>query len=169
MEFWCKPGDILLYGKPPTLSTKLIEVGEELEDGTQEKEYYHVAIALNQFDKIEAQGKNVGIASIDYGRFDVYRPPIPAYQIKQGLGETRKLVGEPYDWWLIIDEAPARPDAQLNSSTGIIHPVERATREDMFDASRFLFCKGTVGAFEEVAEPDPEAIYLAVKDYRVRR
>ena len=100
MDFWCQPADILLYSKPPNLSTRLIEVGERLEDGKQPMEFYHVAIALDPYTKIEAQGKSVATAPIDYecGHLAIFRLPTAPKVCNAALRGLMRLEGEPYDW-----------------------------------------------------------------------
>ncbi len=161
-----EPGDILLYRKSPSIADRLVEFGERLEDGAQDREYYHVAIALNANDKIEAYGKSVAIHPIDYGNFDAFRPPIAPRRIGIGLGTIRQYVGQAYDWWLIID------DALRYISRGVFHlPVSfiRSTER------RGKVCSSLVVSYFKAAywgpnltsNASPEDIWIAVKDYPV--
>lgn len=104
MTTLCRPGDILLYRKKRTLSTDAIELGEWLEDGAESREYYHVAIALDAYRKIEADGRSVAINLIDYGNFDAFRLPVNKSRRLWALSRIRNFVGQPYDWWLILDD-----------------------------------------------------------------
>lgn len=106
-SFRCRPGDVLLYPlvgfRHPTEDA--ISLGEYLEDGPQGRYYYHVAIALNDSEKIEADGRYVAIHPIDYGNPDVFRPPASVIKIGSALWKIRNwFLGQRYDWWLIIDD-----------------------------------------------------------------
>lgn len=92
-----------MYRYAPNLDTRLIQLGELLEDG-RPRPYYHTAIALDVNRKIEAQGKTVAITEIDYGNFEPFRPPLTRTQIEEGLSVVLADEGEPYDWPLIIDD-----------------------------------------------------------------
>lgn len=164
-EFFAREGDILLYSHAPNLSTRLIQFGEELEDGMQPVECYHVAIALDGYRKIEADGKNVAINPIDYERCAVFRPPIDKGHIRQGLGETLKLVDQPYDWVLILD------DALRYFTHNYIHlPVQYVKSQER----RKKICSSLVAFYFGKAQwghlgrnASPEDVWLQVKDWPV--
>jgi hypothetical protein len=106
MKKVCKRGDVILYKKPPTFLTSAEEFGEELEDGFGHPMYYHVAIALTDTRKIEANGMYVATAPIDYGpHIDCFRPPTPPADIERALQRVLICKGQGYDWWLIADDA----------------------------------------------------------------
>ncbi|MCL6442088.1 MAG: hypothetical protein K6T83_01255 [Alicyclobacillus sp.] len=166
MSDWCKPGDILLYPHPPNLSTRLIELGERLEDGKQPIEFYHVALALGPYDKLEADGKRVEVNPIDYGKFIAYRPPIPKDRRDKALAEMRKYIGQPYDWWLILD------DALRYLTRGVVHlPVRFISSQER----RKKVCSSLVARYLAAAEwgpklgpnSSPEDLWLAVREYPV--
>lgn len=161
-----RPGDILMYRHAPNFDTKLIQFGEELEDGCEQDEYYHCAIALNPNTKIEAQGKSVAVDQIDYGNFDVFRPPLMADQISEGLSAVKECIGQRYDWVLIID------DALRYLTRNLIHlPVRYVKSEER----KKKICSSLVALYLDAAgwkkdwslSVSPEDVYLAVKDWRV--
>ncbi|WDL97791.1 hypothetical protein [Alicyclobacillus sp. ALC3] len=156
----------MLYHKPPNLSTRLIEFGEKLEDPGHAQYFYHVALALGPYYKIEADGKTVAINPIDYGKFEGFRPPIPPKQRDAALAQVHKLVGEPYDWWLIID------DALKYGTCGVVHLPVRFIKSEERHAK---ICSSFLRKYFEDAEwgpreritVSPEDIYLAVKAWPV--
>lgn len=160
----CEPGDILMYRHGNTLDKRLIDFGERLEDGAQSPMYYHVAIALGPNLKIEAQGKSVAIDTIDYGNFDPYRPPLSAAQIHDGLTAVKKCVGQPYDWWLIIN------DALSYLTHGIVHLptkwIESEERKSKICSSlAALYFKAAGLGVRWALSVSPEDIFLAVKEW----
>lgn len=160
------PGDILLYGKHSGPITHLIDWGEIIEDGKQSKEFYHVAIALNEYTKIEADGKNVAIKPIDYGNFDIYRPPIKKDNINKGLNATRKLIGQPYDWPLIIDDALRYlTKGHVHLPTKWINSLERHMK--ICSSVAAFYFKYTGWYQSKNWHPSPEDIYLMVKKWPV--
>lgn len=128
-EFRCRPGDILLYPLTSLLHPveDAISAGEYFEDGPQARYYYHVAIALNDTDKIEADGRFVAIHPIDYGKPDVFRPPASAIKISTALWKVRNwFLGQRYDWWLIFDDVlRALSGNRLHLSIDFINSKER--------------------------------------------
>lgn len=97
-----QPGDILLYRKLRNRNTELIKFFERRENGPQVRGYNHVAIALDNQSKIEANAKRITIEPINYGSFDVFKPPIP--QRNTAIDYLMGFVGQPYDWWLVTDD-----------------------------------------------------------------
>ncbi|EPZ47618.1 hypothetical protein [Alicyclobacillus acidoterrestris] len=160
------PGDILLYRNPPTFLTHLIDIGEYFEDGQRSPIYYHVAIALNDKEKIEANGNQVAIAPIDNGgTFDVYRPPILPRNIRDGLSYVKSLEGQRYDWLLIVD------DALRYSTHNIVHlPVAMVKRSERYRK----ICSTVVAEYFRAAHyinlsgnVSPQDVYLAIADFEV--
>lgn len=99
-------GDILLYRRVMTLTEALIDVGEVLEDGPQNKIYYHCAVALDEYHEISALASGVRVYSITYNdEFDIYRLPIPPDKLKESLDRLKTLEGQPYDWVCIVDDS----------------------------------------------------------------
>ncbi len=98
-------GDVLGYYKATTTLEALIQFGERLEDGPHNREYYHVAVALDNFSKIEADGVKVAINPItsDNG-YAIFRLPVSQSKIDQALTKLRGLMGQRYDWVLIVDD-----------------------------------------------------------------
>lgn len=104
-RFYCQPGDILFYFKSPNLETRLIQIGEDLEEGETAIWPYHVAVALTAYVKVEANGKKTDIVPIDYGKFRLCRPPYDPAKINQALGWARTQAGRLYGWIGIADQA----------------------------------------------------------------
>lgn len=165
-----REGDILLYRKGGHVSEALIDFGEELEDGIQAREYYHVAVACNSQLKIEANGfEPVCITNIiDDGTFDVFRPQIPISRIRDGLYALRKLEGQKYDWWTIADEALRDLTFNLiHLPENFINDEERR-RKICSTLVAFYFRKCEWGVLKRWPKPSPEDIYLLVKEYQVK-
>jgi hypothetical protein len=163
-EIWLKKkvvktGDILLY-YPSNLIWEAVVVGEILEDGIQDKEYCHVAIALNDREKIEADGHAVVINPIDYKeRFDVYTVSEDRDAIHKALTSVQKYLGQGYDWLEIIDQA------LRDLSHGLLHLPKHLIMQS--EAHRKI-CSTLAAVYLkelgiEVKElPSPEDIYLAI-------
>ena len=102
-----EPGDVLAYWRVRSIFEELIDAGETLEDGRQAKEYYHVSVALNGKQQIEAlTSSGVGIHPIIYdGSFDVFKVPVSKSQRDRGLGKAVLLDGNKYNWWAVVDDA----------------------------------------------------------------
>jgi hypothetical protein len=154
-----KTGDILLY-YPSNLIWEAVVVGEILEDGIQDKEYCHVAIALNDREKIEADGHAVVINPIDYKeRFDVYTVSEDRDAIHKALTSVQKYLGQGYDWLEIIDQA------LRDLSHGLLHLPKHLIMQS--EAHRKI-CSTLAAIYLkelgiEVKElPSPEDIYLAI-------
>jgi hypothetical protein len=163
-----REGDILLYYEGGRRFAPFIEIGEILEDGRQPREYYHAAIALDSRHKIETDGFPVMITNIIYdGSFDVFRPPIPLPDIRRGLYATRQLIGQRYDWLLIID------DALRFLTRGVIHLprkwVESEERRRKVCSSLVAYYLRAAGwrEIQRWPPPTPEDLFLALKDYQV--
>jgi hypothetical protein len=163
-----REGDILLYYKGGAWSAPLIDLGEILEDGWQKREYYHCAVALDAQQKIETDGYPVKVDNIQYdGSFDLFRPPIPAQDIRRGLDATRQLIGQKYDWLLIVD------DALRFTSRGIIHLprrwIESEERRRKICSSLVVYYLRAAGwhGVRRWPPATPEDLFLALKDYQV--
>lgn len=162
----CKAGDILLYEKPPNLDTRLILDGERMEDPGENRYFYHVAIALDVNRKIEAQGATVAIDQIDYGKFAVFRPPIPESHVKAGIASAMKCVGQKYDWLAIIN------DALSYLTRGLIHIPDKWVESS---ERKRKICSSLVADYFKAAQwgpkfgltVSPEDIYEAVKEWPV--
>ncbi|MFB5192646.1 hypothetical protein [Alicyclobacillus fastidiosus] len=160
----CESGDILLYETPPNLDTRLILKGERMEDPGGARYFYHVAIALDANWKIEAQGKTVAITDIDYGRFAVFRPPIPPSRVKNGVAAVRDCVGQNYDWLAIMN------DGLSYLTRGRIHLPKRWVESS---ERKRKICSSLVALYFNAAKwgpkfgltVSPEDIYEAVKDW----
>lgn len=161
-----QPGDILLYRKLHNGHTESIRFLERLENGAQALEYYHVALAFDSQSKIEANGKKVTIDPIDFGSFDVFRPPIPLQQRNIAIQHMKDLVGEPYDWWLVAD------DILRCVTRNVIHlPVSFVQIEEQHKK----ICTSLVVQYFTAAKwgptfhlnVSPEDIYFSVRDYRI--
>lgn len=171
--YLAKPGDILLYKKSPSILDKFIIDGEILEDGLHHREYYHVAIALDASNKIEAYGKSVRIDAIDYGNFDAFRPPISHPRIQTALSAVQKFVGQYYDWWLIVDDALRYMTRFIPRVLGGPWHLPVSFIKD--EERRGKVCSSLVVKYFTAAHwgpklgrnASPEDIYLAVKDYLV--
>lgn len=165
-----RTGDILMYyrpTKPHRLVERAIQLGEILEDGIQDREYYHVAIAVDAQTKVEANGVYVAKADIEKNRsFDLFRPPIAHHVRHQAMQTILTMEGQKYDWWLIFD------DVLRYISFGLLRLPESfiAEREQTEK-----ICSTLVGRYLRLAGykhvdkrfPSPEDIYLAVKRYKV--
>ncbi|GMA64939.1 hypothetical protein NZD89_06025 [Alicyclobacillus fastidiosus] len=171
--YLAKPGDILLYRKSPSIGDDLIIEGESFEDGRQDREYYHVAIALDANNKIEAYGKSVAIHPIDYGNFDAFRPPIGSHRVKSALAVIRRCVGQGYDWWLIIDDAiryltkfiPKRLGGPWHLPVSFIQSDER--RGKVCSSLAVAYLNAALWGPKLGRNASPEDIYLAVKDFPI--
>ncbi|MFB5192747.1 hypothetical protein [Alicyclobacillus fastidiosus] len=171
--YLAEPGDILLYRKYPSIGHDLIIDGEILEDGRQQREYWHVAIALDVKNKIEADGKTVAIHPIDYGNFDAFRPPIGSRRIDLALSVIRQFVGQGYDWWLIIDDAIRYATKRIPKCLG--GPWHLPAAFIQSEERRAKVCSSLAVAYFNAAvwgpkldrNASPEDIYLAVKDFPI--
>lgn len=104
-QFYCQPGDVLLYDRSNSFTARAIDAGEVLEDGPEDREFHHSAIALDPFYKIEADGKHTEIKPIDYGMFATFRPPYDRKKLPVALDWARKTqVGRLYGWIGIVDQ-----------------------------------------------------------------
>lgn len=99
-------GDVLAYWRTSNFTEELIDAGEVLEDGPQEREYFHVALALNSTQKIESlTSTGVGLHKIIYdGSFDVFKVPMTDTKKNRALNAALSLVGERYNWWAVVDD-----------------------------------------------------------------
>lgn len=160
-------GDILLYRVPDhsVLVEDAIKLGGYLADGAQRHEYFHAAIALDARDKIECNGGPVQVLPIDYGHFDVFRPPIPPPKVRGALFATRKWIGKKYDWVLIADDALRALTHNL-----VYLPVAWVKSEER----RRRICSTLVKAYLDAVpwgnlppRPIPEDLYILLKYYQV--
>lgn len=104
-EFVCNPGDLLFYFRVDDVGEALIIAGEDLEEHSAGPWPWHVAIALDAWSKIEADGRTTAIHPIDYHNCVVCRPPYPNTQkLNKELGWARKQIGRLYGWIGVIDQ-----------------------------------------------------------------
>lgn len=102
MGFEVQRGDILLYRKPPTFFTRLIEFGESLEDEGEDKYFYHVALALSDSRKIEADMLKVSERDIDFSEScEVYRP---IGDVEPTIPLVTSHIGEMYSLLADVDD-----------------------------------------------------------------
>lgn len=168
-----EPGDILLYREfqSDIVAEFAIDVGEFLEHGPEPHEYYHVAIVEGDGRKIESNTEKVEILEIGEAPFDPFRPPLSNIQIKIGLNAIFSLVNQPYDWWLIADEALREiTDNVIHFDEAFIHGKEMKEKICSTLVSYYFLRAG----FQPTnmgpgiwPKPTPEDIWLAVKDYPV--
>lgn len=163
---FANPGDILLYRKDPSVFDGLVDEFEEMEYRKQKEYFYHVGIALNNFETIEADGRYVEVNPIDYERADIFRPPINQQSINYALGEIRKYIGQSYDWILILD------DALRYLTRNLIHLPVRYIRSRERHAK---VCSTLVAKYLGYAgwgplyglNVSPQDLWFAIKDYEV--
>lgn len=103
-ESFCQAGDVLFYFDAPNVETRLIQFGESIEEHAPGPWPYHVAIALNATQKIEADGKETAINPIDYGKFVICRPPYDKRKLPKALAWSRRQEGKLYGWFGILDQ-----------------------------------------------------------------
>lgn len=164
---FANPGDILLYRKNPSVFDRLIVEFEEKEHRKQKEYFYHVGIALDSWNTIEADGRYVEVNPIDYERAEIFRPPISQQSINYALNEIRKYIGQRYDWMLILDDALRYITRNLiHLPIGYIRSTERHAKVCSTLVRRYFFYAGW-GLFYGVNE-SPEDIWLAIKDYEVK-
>lgn len=160
------PGDLLFYRKNPNLFNRLVDVAEEVENGRQKYEFYHCSIALNQWEKVEADGRRVNVNPIEPDGYSVFRPPINQQSINYALFEIRKYIGQRYDWTLIADDALRYlTHNHIHFPVNYIRSTERHAKVCSSLVARYFFYAGwsSFYGFNE----SPEDIWLAVKDYEV--
>lgn len=163
-----REGDILLFYANPTFEQELIELGERLEDGPQPRMYYHCAVATGERRKIEALSR-VYETSISYdGSFDVFRPSIPLVNVRKGLRYLRGLLGERYDWLLIVD------DGLRYLTQSIVHLPKRMVlnneRQRKICSSLvadYLDKAGFRCGLKTYAIPSPQDLAIALQPYQV--
>jgi len=170
MNHWyCKAGDVLLYDRSTSLTSRVIDAGEVIEDGVDDREFHHVAIALDPYYKIEADGNKTTIVPIDYGMFATFRPPYDRKKLHDALDWARTTqVGRLYGWVGILDQA-----LRIVSRSRLHLPrwfVQWAN-------ARWPYCSplGTAimirAGFNGVLPlppPNPEVVYHGFKDYEVQ-
>ncbi len=165
---WAQPGDILLYFRAPNLGTRLIQVGEELEDGVDKRMAYHVAVAMDQYTKIEANGHSVADAPIDYANCRVFRPPILSQNIHNGLHAVRKLIGQRYDWVLILDDALRYlSHDRVHLPVGYVRSEERRGKVCSSLVSVYLRAAAWEPAKALTRNASPQDDYLLLRAYEV--
>lgn len=166
MTGWCRPGDVLLYEHPPTRLTKLIEDGECREDPGEKRYFYHCAVALDAYSKIEADGRDTTINPIDYGNFACFRPPYDPVKLDGALSWARTQEGRLYGWIGVFDEG------LRDISGGYLHFSKWFIT---WANNRWPFCSWLGGEIMNRAgfmvpmwpPPCPEDIYEAVKKWPV--
>lgn len=168
-EIQVLPGNILLYDEVRTAGEALIDFGEILEDGPRANTFYHCAIALNGTRKLEADGKSIVDNPIVYdGAWRLFRPPISPAATLRALDADRKLVGEKYDDWLIID------DALRDATHNVLHlPGGFITYKELHEkvcSSYLLYhfrAAGSALADGFTANVSPQDWYLRLQRYEV--
>ncbi|WAH35060.1 hypothetical protein [Alicyclobacillus dauci] len=168
MQTWCEPGDVLVYFKPVNLTTRLIEYGEERIDPGEDRYAYHVAIALDRYNKVEANGQATEINPIDYDRCEVFRPPYDPAKLPGALAWAHMQVGRLYGWIGIIDQG------LRDISGGLLHlPRWFVTWAN----NRWPYCSTLAqsimsqAGFDGVPNwppPSPEDVYKTVKQWPVQ-
>lgn len=175
-------GDILLYRRINTAAEAAIVFGEVLEDGIEDREYYHCAIALSSTQKVEALGEICVTNIVQDGSFDVFRVPLHPDDIRQGLHAALKLVGQKYDWWLIADDVlryltrghvhlPKKfiesKERRMKICSSFVHYFfRRATRPKSSVYS--VAVRGSIlRRLKRWPPPSPQDLYLAVQEYEV--
>lgn len=167
-----KAGDVLLYKVPrghwyTKVFEGLIVDGEKLEDGKHKQEYYHIAVAISDKQKIEANGVDVAIDDIEYdGSFDSYTMPFSQEKIEEALEYIKGFQGEPYDWTLIVD------DALRYLSDNILHlPLELVAEKEKYEkicstfAVIYLIKLGLIKQEDIHKYYSPEDDYLLIKTF----
>lgn len=102
----CGPGTALFYFRATQFDERLVDEGEEWQDPKAPRYYYHVAVALDAKEKIEALGIGVCRDNIVYdGAFDAISPPVDPKKKNEALAKLLTLVGQRYDWWEDLDDA----------------------------------------------------------------
>lgn len=160
-------GDLLFYYKKKNflIFGNLIKFGEFLEDGRQEKTYFHVAIALDDKTLLEADGKTVTKNPIDYeDGFDVYRVSLP--KLDDAIQYALSLEGEKYDWTLIIDDGlKYLTHGFIHLPEEMIDKLEKHMKICSTLAEVYLEQGGFTGKIRD--EASPEDVYLPIKQYIV--
>lgn len=168
MTTWCEPGDLLIYSKNPDFFDKLVDLGEELEDGVHKVEVYHIAVALDRYKKIEALTTDVAVDSIDYGNFVICRPPYDPDNLKEALRWALTQEGKPYGWLGVIDQG------LRDISGGLLHfPKWIMIRTN----NRWPYCSWLTNRITHRAgwtdvpkwpPPSPEDIWLRAKAFLLK-
>lgn len=165
-----KRGDILLYDVVRTAGEALIDFGEILEDGPHADTFYHCAIAVDAANKYEATGKQIAEHPVVYdGSWRLFRPPISPDATARALIADSKLIGEPYDDWLIVD------DALRDATHNLIHlPGGFITNRELHSkvCSSFLLyhfhAAGSVLADGLTSNVSPQDWFLRLRRYEVQ-
>ncbi|MCL6453542.1 MAG: hypothetical protein K6T78_07930 [Alicyclobacillus sp.] len=164
----CRPGDVLFYFDADGL-TRLIEVGESLEEHSEGPWPYHVAIALGPEDKLEADFWDTVINPIQDGRpYVVCRPPYPnAVLLAQALHWGRGRVGRLYGWVGIVDQA------LRDISGGRLHLprwlIKRVDRLMPYCSTlvQSVLARAGVDIIPDWPPPSPADVWIALRDYAV--
>jgi len=168
-----KRGDLLLYYKSLNPVWIAIKVGEILEDGIQDREYFHCAVALDDKAELEADGIEVAVHPIIHdGSYDVFRPPLTEAQIEKGLSLINSYRGQKYDWWKIGDDALRFASGNaIHLPSGIVANEELHKKICNTPLAAYLWAAGFIkGANEQEATAflrSPEDGYLLLKGYQV--
>ncbi|GMA60073.1 hypothetical protein NZD89_10885 [Alicyclobacillus fastidiosus] len=159
-------GDILMFRRLQTLEVREIDWIERLKDGRQPYIYYHCSVVVDENTQIESDGKMVITNTIPSGGFDAFRPPILPENRQRGVEQVKKLVGQKYDWVLIVDDA-------LRALThNLLHlPIKFVAREERYRK----ICSTIVVAYLNAAGWNhgltqnalPEDIYIVLRNYQV--
>jgi hypothetical protein len=161
-----EPGDILLYHKLLTLEVREINLIQRLKTGPQSKFYYHSAIALDSKTLIESDGKRVVVNEILQGGFDAFRPPIPLEGRLAGIAYIRSLVGQKYDWLVVLDDVlRAFTHDLVHLPVRLVKNEERHRKICSTIVVTYLDGAGWKTALNRNSLP--EDIYLALESYQV--
>lgn len=97
---------VLFYYGARNFFDEVIDFGEHIEDGPAKHYFYHLAVAENSTNKMEALSNGVQEDVIDYSRqFLLVNPPVDPARKSTALHRLRSLIGQQYDWWVIVDDA----------------------------------------------------------------
>jgi len=168
MSVTCRPGDVLFYFDAAGL-TRIIQLGEDWEEHSDGPWPYHVAVALNSTNKLEADFWDTAINPIHDGRtYVVCRPPYSdAGQLARALQWGRGRVGRLYGWVGIIDQG------MRDLSRGRIHlPRWFVVWIDSLmpycsTLTESIVSRAGVHDIPEWPPPSPADDWLALKKYRV--
>jgi hypothetical protein len=171
-------GDILLYyedrqGLKEEIMSNVVKLGAILEDGIQDCEVYHCAIALDGDHKLEADGTVIAIHPINRNGeelFGVFRPKVDPKDRNEALQYVYTFIGQKYDWFLIADEGI------VDLTGGAIHfPTQFMERKELHmkicsTLAAFFLKKANykVDQINKKKFNEPEDIYLIVKEDEVK-
>lgn len=164
-----QPGDILMFRELDTLEVREIDWIERLKDGQQPYLYYHCSIVVDKDTLMESNGYKVVLRRTPSTGFDAFRPPLSLDKRRQAIEQLKGLIGQKYDWVLIVDDVlRALTHNVIHLPGGLVAREERYRKICSTLVVRYLNFAGwnqkqlTLNAL-------PEDIYLALRDYQVAR